>query len=174
MGGVSARAVRSGDAVVMRIVFRARVELPELTVGVLIRDRLGNDVFGTNTFHLDASRANVKSGEVMAIDFAFPQLNLGVGSYSLTVALHARDTHIATNYDWWDRSLVFQVVPGRGPASVGVCTLPVTVAWQAAVVDGGYAREDMDHGGVEALNAGSAAVPPVAIAESIRAGTPRS
>jgi len=128
--GSSTRAVRSGEAVAIRFLLRARAHLPELTVGILIRDRLGNDVFGTNTFHLDASRRNVDAGEVMAIDFAFPEFNLGVGSYSLTVALHSRDTHLALNYDWWDRSLVFQVVPGIGPTSIGVCTLPIAVEWQ--------------------------------------------
>jgi lipopolysaccharide transport system ATP-binding protein len=127
--GRSTRAVRSGDAVIMRILVRAQVALPELTVGILIRDRLGNDVFGTNTFHLGASRANVVAGEVMTIDFTFPALNLGMGSYSLSTALHAKDTHLALNYDWWDQSLVFQVVSGPGPISVGVCNLHVGAQW---------------------------------------------
>jgi lipopolysaccharide transport system ATP-binding protein len=128
--GRSMRALRSGEAISVRILFQAHSCLPDLTVGMLIRDRLGNDVFGTNTFHLGMSRDNVEAEELMVVAFDFPALNLGVGSYSLTVALHSRDTHLASNYDWWDRSLVFQVVPGAGPPSIGVCTLAVTAEWQ--------------------------------------------
>ena len=35
--------------------------------------------------------------------------NLGVGSFSITVALHAYDTHIGGNYEWKDQSYVFNV-----------------------------------------------------------------
>ena len=128
--GTPIRAVRSGATVSVKIVVKARKNLPELTVGILIRDRLGNDVFGTNTFHLGSSLAEAVAGESRSIEFAFAELNLGVGSYSLTVAAHAGDTHVASNYDWWDRTLVFQVVPGSGPASIGVCSLPVSAEWR--------------------------------------------
>jgi lipopolysaccharide transport system ATP-binding protein len=49
--GCSVRAVRSGESVTIRVGLRVREPVDELTVGILIRDRLGNDVFGTNTFH---------------------------------------------------------------------------------------------------------------------------
>ncbi|HEV2220703.1 MAG TPA: ABC transporter ATP-binding protein, partial [Casimicrobiaceae bacterium] len=44
VGGQPANAVRSGQAVSFRVRMVARAPLPELTVGVLVRDRLGNDV----------------------------------------------------------------------------------------------------------------------------------
>jgi len=135
--GISTRAVRSGQPVVIRIHLRAHEPVAELTVGILIRDRLGNDVFGINTFHLDASSSNVAAGEAMAVDFAFAELNLGVGSYSVSTALHSGDTHLALNYDWWDRSLVFQVVPGARSGSIGVCSLPVTVEWRRHTIGNG-------------------------------------
>ena len=47
--GKSSRAVRSGDEVTIRITIATNAAMPELTAGFLIRDRLGNDVFGTNT-----------------------------------------------------------------------------------------------------------------------------
>jgi len=130
-GGVSSRAIGSGQAATIRVRLSARTPLPELTVGVLIRDRLGNDVFGTNTFHLGMSHAALNAGEEVAVDFVFPEMALGAGSYSITAALHSRDTHLALNYDWWDRSLVFQVVAGPGPVAVGVCRLPVSAHWHA-------------------------------------------
>ena len=41
--GKPVRAVRSGESVVIRVVIQARTALPDLTAGILIRDRLGND-----------------------------------------------------------------------------------------------------------------------------------
>ena len=51
--GLPARAFRVGDVtkIYCKLVFREAMDNP--TVGILIKDRLGNDVFGTNTFHLN-------------------------------------------------------------------------------------------------------------------------
>ena len=133
--GNEPQTLRSGDAVTLRIHVCTRVDLPELTAGILIRDRLGNDVFGTNTHHLGTSRRDVAAGTRMVLDFSFDSLDLGVGSYSIAAALHAGDTHAAANFDWWDRALVIQVLRGNAPAAVGVCMLPVRAAWHSQGVD---------------------------------------
>ena len=57
--GGSMRALRSNAPAKVRVAFDVRSSLPSMTVGFLIRDRLGNDVFGTNTHHLWNSRACV-------------------------------------------------------------------------------------------------------------------
>jgi hypothetical protein len=38
-------------------------------------------------------------------------LNIGVGEYTLTVAVHRDATHAVTNYDWWDKVIALQIVP---------------------------------------------------------------
>ena len=129
MAGVQPiRAFRSGDSVTIRVSALCREPVEELTAGILIRDRLGNDVFGTNTYHHGVSRKNLQAEEMVVFEFSFPAMNLGIGSYSLTTALHSRDTHLKNNYDWWDRSLVFQVIPGVTKFSIGVCNLSVHVS----------------------------------------------
>jgi len=130
--GQSVRAICSGVPAVIRVAIEAHATLAELTVGILIRDRLGNDVFGTNTFHLGASRTNVRIGERVHADFEFPSLALGVGSYSITVALHPGHSHTSANFDWWDRAMVIQVVHGDAPTAIGVCVFPVSVKWLPA------------------------------------------
>jgi lipopolysaccharide transport system ATP-binding protein len=127
--GKPVRALRSGASATIRVSTICHKLIEELTVGILIRDRFGNDVFGTNTYYHSLSRRNVKPGEMAILEFAFPSMNLGRGSYTLTVALHKRDTHLAANYDWWDRALVFQVIPGESPLSIGVCDFPVSITW---------------------------------------------
>ena len=128
--GNSVRALSSGQATSIRISGSTLLPVSELTVGILLRDRLGNDVFGTNTFFHDSSMVCVGKNEKFVVDYHFPALQLGTGSYSVTVALHSREAHITANYDWWDRALVFQVVPAEGPFSLGVCHLPVQITWR--------------------------------------------
>jgi lipopolysaccharide transport system ATP-binding protein len=127
--GVPVRALSSGAAAVLLITGKTTAPVAELTVGILIRDRLGNDVFGTNTYHHQISRKDLEQGAGFAVAFNFQALNLGRGSFSVAVALHSRDTHVAANYDWWDRALVFQVFPGAAPQSIGVCDLPLKISW---------------------------------------------
>jgi lipopolysaccharide transport system ATP-binding protein len=129
------RAIRSGESVSLEVKIDVNDDLPELTVGMLFRDRLGNDVFGTNTSHLGASLQSVRAGRHLTAEFEFPELHLGVGNYSVTIALHAGHSHVATNYDWWDRALAFQVVPGFGPQSIGTSSLPLSFHWDRLRAD---------------------------------------
>ncbi len=132
VGGSPVSALSSGDPAVIRVTGKAHRDIQELTVGILIRDRLGNDVFGTNTFHHDASGKNISAGDNFALEFRFPGLHLGSGSFSITVALHRGNDHTAGNYDWWDRALVFQAIPSSAPLSIGVCNFPVSIGWSAS------------------------------------------
>jgi lipopolysaccharide transport system ATP-binding protein len=74
----------------------------------------------------------LQAGERWRLAFEFPELNLGVGNYSATFALHSGDAHVSNNYDWWNQALVFQVVPGSGFRAIGVSYLPTVSQWVAA------------------------------------------
>ncbi len=106
----------------VRVDFHTDVERP--TVGLLIRDRLGNDVFGTNTYHLNVFEPLVRRGETLCASFAL-RLHLGVGSYSVAIAVHTDESHVEQNFDWWDRAMVFEVVPNESFHFVGSALLPV-------------------------------------------------
>lgn len=120
------RAFRVGDTakIKCRVAFHIAVVNP--TVGMLIRDRLGNEVFGTNTYHLRGGDHSYEAGEGAVVTFVLP-LNLGVGNYSLTVAVHLHDTHLDGDYDWWDQCLIFQVIPSNSFSFIGLAALPVRV-----------------------------------------------
>ncbi len=122
--GRPCRAFRAGDWAVLHctVQFYARVERP--TVGMLIRDRLGNDVFGTNTYHLKVFEPVLEPSECLAVTFT-TRLDLGYGTYSVSLAVHTGDTHLDQSLDWWDRALVFEVVPRGSPLFVGTAMLPV-------------------------------------------------
>lgn len=115
-----------GEDVCLTIKVKINVELPELVVGYVIKDRLGQDVFGTNTHHLKCVRTDLKEGEVLTYEFRFPAM-LGVGSYSVAVALHATDSHIADNYEWRDLAFLFNVVNMSKGSFVGLAWIPPAV-----------------------------------------------
>jgi len=125
-GGI-ARSFTVGETAQMAcaVEFRAAVEEP--TVGLLIRDRLGNDVYGTNTHHQRIKLGLFEAGHYAEVRASLP-LRLAPGHYSLTVAVHSGQTHLADNYDWQDNAIVFAVVPGREAHFTGTAFLPVEIA----------------------------------------------
>jgi len=127
-----------GETATVRCRFRTKRAMPAPTVGFLIRDRLGNDVFGSNTFYLDVPHAPCAAGDELTASFEV-RLNLGYGSYSVTLALHAERTHVDDNFDWWDRAALFAVVPGGVASFTGVASLPVRASLTRADAGNGDA-----------------------------------
>jgi len=126
-GGEAARAFSVGDAVKIRCLIRFNAHIKTPTVGFLIRDRLGNDVFGTNTFQVQTKKHAFKAGEIGLFEFSV-KLNLGAGNYSLSVAVHSGHVHLEDNYDWWDQCIVFQILPDSVNTFIGCAALPVQAA----------------------------------------------
>jgi len=125
------RAFPVGAPLRIRVSGAARRAVDALTVGFAIRDRLGVEVYGVNTHHLGAPALTLAAGEGFEAEFELP-LAIGVGSYSLTIALHVGATHVEGNYDWWDEVTTFQVVPGSEPYFVGAAYLPTSVRFTGA------------------------------------------
>ena len=125
MSGRSARAFLSNSPAEVVVEFAVHAPLPHITIGFLIRDRLGNDVFGTNTHYLESSTPSLLPGGKYRCAFTIERLSLGIGHYSVTIALHAQDSHLVANYDWWDQAVVFQVLRASEPMRIGVANLSV-------------------------------------------------
>lgn len=119
----SVEVVNVGQKVKLRVVVSVVADIPELVLGYMIKDRLGQPIFGTNTHHLKNSMMAVKAGSTVVFSFQF-EANLGEGSYSIAIALHTADTHIDKNYEWRDLALVFNVVNLDKDFFVGVAWLP--------------------------------------------------
>ncbi|WP_345956654.1 ABC transporter ATP-binding protein [Pseudomonas fulva] len=124
--GAAAEYVTVGEDVCLTVDVAINAPLPELVVGYVIKDRLGQDVYGTNTHHLGCARKDLAQGTQLSYRFRFPA-NLGVGSYSVAVALHAADAHVVDNYEWRDLALVFNVVNVSESTFVGLAWIPPTV-----------------------------------------------
>lgn len=119
----------------LRLLVDAHETMDDYTIGILIKDRLGNDVFGTNTFHMARTPCPVVAGCRYEYLFDIPAVNLGPSNYTLTLALHASHNHLAGNYDWWERAITFQVVPPQGAGSIGVCHMPMRMVLAGELVN---------------------------------------
>jgi homopolymeric O-antigen transport system ATP-binding protein len=114
----------AGESATLRCTVRFAGRVAKPTVGFVIRDRLGNDVFGTNTYHLNVFESDLEPGELLEAAFRI-RLAVGHGTFSVSVAVHTESTHIEDNFDWWDQALVFQVAPGPSYRFVGTALLAV-------------------------------------------------
>ena len=117
--------VEVGDEIEFEVLLVAHEYIEDLCLGFMIKDRTGYEVFGSNSW-LRGELVNLgkQPGVPLKVRLRIPALNVGPGSYSLALALHAGMSHLQGNYDWWDKAIVFQVVSShRKKHFLGVCAL---------------------------------------------------
>lgn len=124
--GQQLEMVAVGQPVSLRVTATCNAMVQDLVVGYMIKDRLGQPIFGTNTYHHKQILTNLRASETIEFNFDF-QANLGPGSYSVAIALHADDTHLVHNYEWRDRALVFNMINIDKDEFVGVAWIPPVV-----------------------------------------------
>ncbi|MGE8317166.1 MAG: ABC transporter ATP-binding protein [Comamonas sp.] len=127
--GEAVEYVNVGEPVQLRVKIRLHDDLPELVFGYMIKDRLGQPVFGTNTHHLGLALTRLTAGQEVTLLFSFPA-NIGLGSYSVSTALHLADTHLAANYEWRDLALIFNVINIDRAQFMGLSWIPPQVEYQ--------------------------------------------
>jgi ABC-type polysaccharide/polyol phosphate transport system ATPase subunit len=122
--GAAVQAVAAGEPVVARVRCRFRRPMPDPMVGILIRTRIGTDVYGTNTRLEKAALGNFAPGDTLEVDFRF-DCWLAPQEYTLTVAAQHAD---GSSNDWVDDALSFTVVDAK--ALAGVANLRATVEFR--------------------------------------------
>jgi lipopolysaccharide transport system ATP-binding protein len=110
--GQRVEVVDVGDPVTLVVRVRARAPIPRMVLGYMIKDRLGQPMYGTNTHLKELPLTDVGAGEEVVYRFAFP-MNLGPGTYSVATAIVSTETHLVNNYEWRDLALVFTVMNMR-------------------------------------------------------------
>jgi lipopolysaccharide transport system ATP-binding protein len=125
--GVDSRGtlLSSGEEMELRVAIEGRVKIPAISLGMVIRDRFGQDMFGTNSHLLD-EQLSLDAGEKFTLCFRFP-MNLAPGKYTVTLALHEGIDHTQHCYHWWDNAVTFEVSGIRGHQFGGLCNLHPTL-----------------------------------------------
>ena len=113
-----AEVLVSGEKCIVEIGLKANETVEAATVGILIRDRFGQDIFGTNTHHLKVP-IRLGGGTHWVVRYIIEEFNLGPGKYTLTPAVHRDETHVGECYQWVDVIRSFEVVAGNDFHFVG-------------------------------------------------------
>lgn len=121
--------VNVGEPVELRVRTRVKTAVPRMVFGYMIKDRLGQPIFGTNTHHTRQALENLRDGQVVEYRIAFP-MNLGPGSYSVSTAISSTETHLVDNYEWRDLALLFTVANQSRDFFVGSAWVPPVIEIQ--------------------------------------------
>lgn len=111
-----------GSQAVLEVSVDVNVAIPRLVLGFMIKDRMGQAIYGINTHRLHQELENLSAGERIVYRFAFPA-NIGKGNYSIALSLSRFDSHLDTNYEWRDFALVFHMINIKKPDFVGCNSL---------------------------------------------------
>ncbi|MCE8014240.1 ABC transporter ATP-binding protein [Halomonas daqingensis] len=125
--GEQTEYVAVGEAVQLRVKVKVFEDVEDLVLGYGIKDRVGQVIYGTNTWHSKQVVKNAKQGDIISFVLAFTA-NLGVGTYSVQTALVNSHTHMERNYEWRDISFVFDVVNVAKMHFAGCCWIEPTIA----------------------------------------------
>ena len=120
--GIGCTNVLAGTTVDIHVRVQSQV-MRSIELGILIKDRFGQDIFGINTAMLGQT-IQIMAGQESEYVFTLP-LSIAPGHYTVTVALHGDTTHLDDCEHWWDNALQFEVQGFGGRAFSGVCDLPV-------------------------------------------------
>ena len=122
--GGTLRAATRPMAVTLLVTAEAIVNLHRPVVGFFVKDRLGQSLFGENT--LEATRLSpveVAAGQRLQARFRFSLPRLGVGMYSVCVAVGEGSETSLVIHHWIHDVLVFEVP--ESSIRVGVVELPM-------------------------------------------------
>jgi len=124
--GEPSTAVTGGEPITVHVRSRFHQATSDPMVGILIRTRIGMDVYGTNTRLERVRLGDFQPGDELEVDFAV-ECWLTPQQYTLTVATQNAD---GTSHDWLDDAVAFDVVDTR--AAAGVANLRAQVRWHAS------------------------------------------
>ncbi len=105
---------RSGERAVVKVTVRFKEAVADPVVGIMIRTRIGLNVYGTNTELEQLKLGPCQAGATLELAFAF-WCELCPQEYTLTVASHDPD---GVWHDWLEDAIAFSVSDTRYTAGV--------------------------------------------------------
>jgi lipopolysaccharide transport system ATP-binding protein len=124
--GTAAQSIGSGEPVTVRVRARFHRAVADPMVGILVRTRIGMDVYGTNTRIEHVQLGSFEPGQVLEVDFKM-DCWLTPQQYTLTAATQSAD---GSSHDWLDDAIAFDVVDAR--VAAGVTDLRAKIEWRAS------------------------------------------
>ncbi len=124
--GEETASIASGEPVTVRVRARFHRGVSDPMVGILVRTRIGMDVYGTNTRIEHTDLGDFEAGQLLEVDFGL-ECWLTPQQYTLTAATQNAD---GSSHDWLDDAIAFEVVDTR--VAAGVANLRAKIEWRAS------------------------------------------
>ena len=106
--GENLAVLHGGEEVVLQIDCCAQRDIRQGIVGFYVKDRLGQQLFGDNTF-LTHRHWSVSAGQVFRASFQFSMPYLPTGDYAVLAAIAEGDQENHVHHHWIDEALLFRV-----------------------------------------------------------------
>jgi len=113
--------ISSGEDATIDITIKSNINIKKLNIGILIKDKFGQDIFGTTSKNLGLEY-DLEQYKSYQISFELP-LNIGSGNYSLSVALAVGENHLDHCLHWLDFALNFEIAGNCGNIFTGIAKL---------------------------------------------------
>lgn len=114
---------QSGEPASVRVTVRFEQPVEDPVVGIMIRTRVGFEVYGTNTELERVKLGPCKAGQTLRVTFSF-RCELCPQQYTLTAASHDPD---GVWHDWLEDAVAFSVADSRYTAGVANLRAQVSV-----------------------------------------------
>lgn len=112
LDGKTAASYAGGERVVLHVRAVAHRALASPIIGFLVKDRLGQALFGENTF-IDGETVAAREGETLEAGFRFALPMLPNGDYSMTVAIADGDPAVHVQHHWLHDAVLIKVASTR-------------------------------------------------------------
>lgn len=113
--------IQSRENAKVKILIKSNINSNDMTIGILIRDKFGQDIFGTNTFLHNMKTEFIKDN-VYLCTFEM-NMTLGVGKYSIGCTVHTEVNHLDNCAHWINDACVFEIIANKRNQFIGICNL---------------------------------------------------
>jgi lipopolysaccharide transport system ATP-binding protein len=131
--GASIAGVEQGDRLCIRVSVEFNENVEQPNVGFMLRNRLGQDVAGTNVLYEGVRLAPAHAGDRLSVDFIMdlPYLHAGFYHFAPAVADGTLDQYEMC--DWIDNAYAIEVIPRTN--TYGHMRIPMRVRTTALVTE---------------------------------------
>lgn len=125
--------ISSGENASIVTTIISKINIENMTIGIRIKDKFGQDIYGTNTYHYKKS-INFKENINYECIYTMP-LNIGVGKYSISMAIHSQDTHLENCSHFIEDACSFEIAGIKGEFFMGLCKLDSQIEFKEVIND---------------------------------------
>jgi len=117
--------ISSGEKTILVLKIKSHIDIEKLNIGFVIRDKFGQDIFGTSSKNL-GFEYNLSKEDSYSMSYNF-DMNIAFGKYSISVALAVGDTHLDYCLHWLDNAINFEVAGNYGYNFIGLVKLATKI-----------------------------------------------